>query len=42
VLIVDASLIAVAERLKIREITSIDGHFRAVRPHGVDFFTLLP
>src|SRR5215470_5331170 len=40
--VADASLIAVAERLKIREIASIDGHFRAVRPHGIDFFTLLP
>jgi predicted nucleic acid-binding protein len=38
----DASIIAVAERLKIRDIASIDGHFRAVRPRGVDFFTLLP
>ncbi len=38
----DASIIAVAERLKIREIASIDGHFRAVRPRGIDFFTLLP
>jgi predicted nucleic acid-binding protein len=38
----DASVIAVAERLKIREIASIDGHFRAVRPRGIDFFTLLP
>jgi uncharacterized protein len=38
----DASIIAVAERLKIREIASIDSHFRAVRPHGIDFFTLLP
>jgi uncharacterized protein len=38
----DASIIAVAERLKIREIASVDGHFRAVRPRGTDFFTLLP
>jgi hypothetical protein len=40
--VADASIIAVAERLKIREVASIDGHFRAVRPRGVDFFTLLP
>ena len=38
----DASVIAVAERLKIQEIASMDGHFRAVRPRGVDFFTLVP
>ena len=40
--VADASIIAVAERLKIREIASLDGHFRAVRPRGIDFFTLLP
>ena len=38
----DASVVAVAERLKIHEIASIDGHFRAVRPRGIDFFTLVP
>lgn len=38
----DASVIAVAERLKIDQIASMDGHFRAVRPRGLDFFTLLP
>jgi uncharacterized protein len=39
--VADASIIAVAERLKIREIASIDGHFRAVRPHGIDFSTMV-
>lgn len=38
----DASVIAVAERLKIDQIASMDGHFRAVQPRGLDFFTLLP
>jgi len=38
----DASVIAVAERLKIHQIASMDGHFRAVQPRGLDFFTLLP
>ncbi|MFG2255161.1 type II toxin-antitoxin system VapC family toxin [Streptomyces mirabilis] len=38
----DASVIAVAERLRIREIATIDDHFRAVRPRGIDYFTLLP
>jgi predicted nucleic acid-binding protein len=37
----DASVIAVAERLKIHEIASMDGHFRAVRPRGIDFFTIV-
>ncbi|QUW83470.1 PIN domain-containing protein [Streptomyces mirabilis] len=38
----DASVIAVAERLRIREIATIDDHFRAVRPRGIDYFTLPP
>ena len=38
----DASNVAVAERLKIREIATIDHHFRAVRPRGIDFFTVIP
>lgn len=38
----DASVIAVAERLRIQEIATIDGHFRAVQPRGIDFFALLP
>jgi predicted nucleic acid-binding protein len=38
----DASNVAVAERLKIREIASIDHHFRAIRPLGIDFFTVVP
>jgi hypothetical protein len=40
--VADASIIAVAEQLKILEIAGVDGHFRAARPHGVDFFPLLP
>jgi hypothetical protein len=38
----DASVIAVAARLKIHEIANTDGRFRPVRPRGIDFFTLLP
>jgi predicted nucleic acid-binding protein len=40
--VADASIIAVAKRLKIHEIASIDGYVRAVRPRGIDFFMLLP
>ncbi|MBL7499229.1 PIN domain-containing protein [Frankia sp. CNm7] len=38
----DASVIAIAERLGERDIATIDGHFRAIRPHGLDYFNLLP
>lgn len=39
----DAAVIAVAERLHIAEIATLDHrHFRAVRPQHVDAFTLLP
>lgn len=39
----DASIIALAERLGVTEIATIDRrHFTAVRPRHVDAFTLLP
>jgi uncharacterized protein len=40
---VDASIVATAERLGIREIATVDRrHFTVVRPDHVDAFTLLP
>ena len=40
---VDASVVAVAERLDVREVTTIDHrHFSVVRQRHVDAFTLLP
>ena len=40
---VDASVVAIAERLDVREIATIDRrHFSVVRPRHVDAFTLLP
>ena len=40
---VDASVIAVAERLRVTEVATIDHrHFRAIRPAHVPAFTLLP
>lgn len=40
---VDASVVTLAERLKLREIATLDRrHFSAVRPRHVDVFTLLP
>lgn len=40
---VDASLVAVAERLELHEIATLDRrHFSVVRPRHVDAFTLLP
>jgi uncharacterized protein len=40
---VDASVVAVAERLGVSEIATIDRrHFSVVRPRHVDAFTLLP
>lgn len=40
---VDASVVTLAERLKLREIATLDRrHFSAVRPRHVDAFTLLP
>ncbi|WAX58347.1 PIN domain-containing protein [Jatrophihabitans cynanchi] len=40
---VDASVIALAERLKLHEIITLDHrHFRAVRPRHIPAFTLLP
>ncbi|MGI8647202.1 MAG: VapC toxin family PIN domain ribonuclease [Acidimicrobiales bacterium] len=39
----DASIIAVAERLNISTVATLDHrHFRAVRPNHVEAFTLLP
>ena len=41
--LVDASVIAMAERMKLTEIGCLDHrHFRIVRPRHVDAFTLLP
>ncbi len=40
---VDASVVATAERLRIREIATVDHrHFTVVRPDHVEAFTLLP
>lgn len=40
---VDASVVATAERLGIREVATVDRrHFTVVRPHHVEAFTLLP
>lgn len=39
----DASVIALAERLGVGEIATLDHrHFRVVRPHHLESFTLLP
>ena len=39
----DATIVAVAERLEITTIATLDvRHFSAVRPRHVDAFTLLP
>jgi len=39
----DASVIAVAERLKLTEVATLDRrHFTVVRPSHVDALTLLP
>ena len=39
----DSSVIALAERLAVHEIATLDHrHFRVVRPAHVDAFTLLP
>lgn len=40
---VDASVVAAAERLGLREIATVDHrHFTVVRPHHVEAFTLVP
>jgi predicted nucleic acid-binding protein len=39
---VDASVVATAERLTIREIATLDNDFRIVRPTRWDYFTILP
>ena len=39
----DASVIAIAERLKLTEVATLDRrHFTVVRPSNVDALTLLP
>ncbi len=39
----DASIVAIAERLHIAQIATMDRrHFAVVRPRHVDAFTLLP
>jgi len=39
----DASVIAIAERLKLTEVATLDHrHFTVVRPSHVNAFTLLP
>jgi predicted nucleic acid-binding protein len=41
--VADASVVAVAERLNIREIATLDGlDFSIVRPRHVEHFTVLP
>ncbi|MFI7627711.1 hypothetical protein [Microbispora rosea] len=41
--LVDAAVIAIAERLGLREVATVDQrHFRIVRPRHVEAFTLLP
>jgi uncharacterized protein len=40
---VDASVVALAERLRIKQVATVDRrHFTAVRPRHVDALTLLP
>jgi len=39
----DATVVATAERLKIRRIFTVDErHFRAIQPRGLGHFILLP
>lgn len=39
----DASVVAVAERLKVQRIATLDHrHFRVVRPDSIGYFELLP
>ncbi len=41
--VVDASVVALAERLRIGEVATLDHrHFRSIRPHHLDAFSLLP
>lgn len=39
---VDAALVAIAERLRISTVITLDEHFRVVRPAHVDAFTIVP
>jgi predicted nucleic acid-binding protein len=39
----DAAVVAVAERLRVSEVATLDHrHFRVVRPRHIPAFTLLP
>ena len=38
----DASLVAVAERLRVRHIFSLDSHFRIYRPRHIKVFEVFP
>ncbi|WP_240197302.1 hypothetical protein [Nonomuraea lactucae] len=41
--LVDAAVIAIAERLELSEVATVDHrHFSVVRPRHVEAFTLLP
>ncbi|GII77788.1 hypothetical protein Sru01_27700 [Sphaerisporangium rufum] len=41
--LVDAAVITIAERLKLREVATVDHrHFRVVRPRHIEAFKLLP
>jgi predicted nucleic acid-binding protein len=38
----DASLVAVAERLRVRHVFTLDGHFRIYRPRHTRHFEVFP
>lgn len=38
----DAAMVAMAERLRISTLITLDEHFRVVRPAHVDAFTVVP
>lgn len=38
----DASLVAIAERLDVRRVATLDDHFRVVRPEHCEAFEILP
>ncbi len=39
---VDAAVVAIAERLRIDTLVTLDGDFRVVRPSHVEAFTVVP
>ncbi|MCD4738559.1 MAG: PIN domain-containing protein [Anaerolineae bacterium] len=39
---VDAAIVAIAERLNIRRILTVDGDFHIIRPKHCDYFEALP